>query len=137
MYLSCGSTRLALWAQMQTPQVTGTPAFMSLAVMNAEHQSVSTELESLLYSMLYAATKGKLHWGGYLHFDPAAYDAKVAAMVSNDRFESKVVSRIDDILLRNVARSIRSLFFAGGRYMKGVQVESFVAAINQGQAASS
>ena len=39
--------------------------------------------------MLYAATKGSLHWGGYLHTDAAALDAKLAAMVIDDMFEFK------------------------------------------------
>ena len=83
--------------------------------------------------MLYAATKGSLHWGGYLHTDPAAFDAKLAAMVVDDMFESKVVSRIDDRLLKNVARCVRALFFRNGKCLQGVQFTQFIAAINQGR----
>ena len=86
--------------------------------------------------MLYAATKGKLHWGAYLHTDSAARDAKLAAMVVDDEFESVVVSRIDDSLLRCVARCVRALFFVNGKRLQGVQSKNFVAAIGQGQDAA-
>ena len=106
---------------------------MSLAVLRGQPQSESTELESLLYSMLYAATKGKLHWGAYLHTDSAARDAKLAAMVVDDEFESVVVSRIHDRLLKGVAKRLRALFFENGKYLQGVQFKKFIDAIDQGQ----
>ena len=106
---------------------------MSLAVLSGQPQSESTELESLLYSMLYAATKGKLHWGAYFHTDAAARDAQLAAMVVDDEFESVVVSRIDDHLLRCVARCVRALFFVSGKCLQDVQFKNFIAAIDQGQ----
>lgn len=81
--------------------------------------------------MLYAATKGSLHWGGYLHTDAAALDAKLAAMVIDDMFESKVVSRIDDRLLKIVARCVRALFFQNGKCLQGVEFKQFTAAVNQ------
>ena len=105
---------------------------MSLAVLTGQPQSESTELESLLYSMLYAATKGKLHWGAYLHTDSAARDVKLAAMVVDDEFESVVVSRIDDLSLKSVAKCVRALFFQDGKRLQGVQFKKFVAAIDQG-----
>jgi len=80
-----------------------------LAAVKGQPQNESTELESLLYSMLYAATKGRLHWGAYLHTDPRARDAKLAAMGVTSRSEAVVLSRIDE----------------------GVQVKDFIAAIHQ------
>lgn len=127
-YISCVTQ-----VRLQASEVTGTPAFLSLAVLSGQPQTESTELESLLYSMLYAATKGKLHWGAYLDTDSAARDAKLAAMVVDDEFESVVVSRIDDSLLRCVARCVRALFFVNGKRLRGVQSKNFVAAIGQGQ----
>jgi hypothetical protein len=85
---------------------------MSLAVLKGQPQNESTELESLMYSMLYAATKGKLHWGAYLHTDSAARDAKVAAMSSGSEFEALVLSRIDDALLKRIAKCLRALFLS-------------------------
>ena len=60
-----------------------------------------------------AATKAKLHWGAYLHTDSAARDAKLAAMVVDDEFESVVVSHIDDWSLKCVAKCLRALFLQG------------------------
>jgi len=104
---------------------------MSLAVLKGQPQNESTELESLLYSMLYAATKGRLHWGAYLHTDPRARDAKLAATVVASRFEAVVLSRIDDTLLKCVAKRLRVLFFDRGECLQGVQVKDFIAAIHQ------
>jgi len=118
--------------RLSASETTGTPAFMSLAVLSGQPQSESTELESLLYSMLFAATKGKLHWGAYLHTDSAARDVKLAAMVVDDEFESVVVSRIDDLSLKSVAKCVRALFFQDGKGLQGVQFKKFVAAIDQG-----
>ena len=42
-------------------RITGTPSFMALSVLKGKRQTVSSELESLFYSMLYAATSGALH----------------------------------------------------------------------------
>jgi hypothetical protein len=120
--------------QLQASAITGTPAFMSLAVLKGQPQNESTELESLMYSMLYAATKGKLHWGACLHTDPAARDAKLAAMVVESEFEALVLSRIDDTLLKRIAKCLRALFFVSGRCLQGVQVKDFIAAIHQGHA---
>jgi len=102
-----------------------------LAALKGQPQNESTELESLLYSMLYAATKGRLHWGAYLHTDPRARDAKLAAMGVASRFEAVVLSRIDDTLLKRVAKCLRALFFVGGECLQGVQVKDFIAAIHQ------
>ncbi len=89
--------------QLQASSITGTPAFISL---KGQPQNESTELESLMYSMLYAATKGKLHWGAYLRTDSAARDAKVAAMSSGSEFEALVLSRIGDALLKRIAKCL-------------------------------
>ena len=104
---------------------------MSLAVLSGQPQSA--ELESLLYRVLYAATKGKLNWGAYLHTDSAARGVKLAAMAIDDEFESVVVSRIDEWLLKCVARCLRALFFENGKCLQGVQFKNFIAAIDQGQ----
>ena len=109
---------------------------MSLAVLKGQPQNESTELESLMYSMLYAATKGKLHWGAYLHTDAAARDAKVAAMSSGSEFEALVLSRIDDALLKRIAKCLRALIFVNGECLQSVSVKDFVAAIHQGHAES-
>ena len=90
-------------------------------------------LKSLLYSMLYAATTGRLHWGAYLYTDSAARDAKLAAMVVDDEFDSKVVSRVDDWSLKCGAKCLRALFFQNGKCLQGVQFKRVIAAIDQGQ----
>ena len=57
-------------------------------------------------------------------------------MVVDDEFESVVVSRIDDWLLKCVAKCLRALFFQNGKCLQGVQFKNFVAAIAQGQDAA-
>lgn len=103
---------------------------MSLAILDGQPHSVCTELESLLYSMLYAATRGRLHWGAYLHTDCAARDAKLAAMAIDNETDSKVVSRIHDSLLKGVAKRLHALFFESGKCLQDVQCEDFIAAID-------
>ena len=75
--------------------------------------------------------------GAYLHTDPAARDAKLAAMVVESEFEALVLSRIDDALLKRIAKCLRALFFVSGECLQGVLVKDFVAAIHQGHAESS
>ena len=118
--------------QQQASDITGTPAFMSLAVLNDEPQRESTELESLLYSM-YATTGAKLPWGAYVQFGPVAYGMKEAAMFSDQSFKGEVLARIDDAGLRSTASSLRALFFSGGTYRQDVRSNDFIAAIQQAQ----
>ena len=53
-------------------------------------------------------------------------------MVVDDEFESVVVSRIDDLSLKSVAKCVHALFFQDGKRLQGVQFKKFVAAIDQG-----
>ena len=71
--------------------------------------------------MLYAGTKGKIHWGAHLHTNSAARDATLAAMVVDDESESVVVSHIDDWSLKWVVKCLRALFFQNGKRLQGVQ----------------
>ena len=106
---------------------------MSIAVLRGQPQNESTELESLLYSMLYAATKGNLHWQSHLHL---TRHAETAAMVVDNEFESLVLSHIDDAVLKSVATGLRSLFFWKEKCLQGIQAQDFMLAMNHGQISS-
>ena len=101
---------------------------MALSVLKSEPQTVSSDLESLFYSMLYAATSGALHWGQYSHEEAAAYDAKMASMLNAADFETKVVARIRSAELVPIATRLRALFFKDGVYNSNVTPASFIKA---------
>lgn len=121
-----------VWGFMQvnTPSyITGTPAFMALAVLRGKPQNESTELESLFYSMLYAATCARLHWGQYTHREAAAYDAKMLSMCIDTEFEANVLSRIGDSGLRQAATCVRALFFRQRHHLNDVSSTAFISAL--------
>ena len=117
-----------VWGIMQV-KITGTPAFMSLAVLKGKPHNKSTELESLFYSMLYAATHARLHWGQYSHQDAAAYDAKMLSLCVDTEFETNVLSRIDSQELCQAASRVRALFFQQCRYLSNVSSTAFISAL--------
>lgn len=106
-------------------QVTGTPAYMALELLEAGgrevSQTVSTELQSLMYCFIYSATRHKLHWAHRAKID--AVDMKALPFVSNRYFESKVLSRIPDVSLRSVAVKLRKLFDLGNSNRPQVSVQ--------------
>lgn len=108
--------------------ITGTPSFMALSVLKGKPQTVSSELESLYYSMLYAATSGALHWGQYSREESAAYDAKMASMLNAAECQAKVVARIHSAELVPIATRLRALFFEDGLYISNVTPELFISA---------
>jgi hypothetical protein len=84
--------------------VTGTPQFMSLAAIWHKVQNVSTELESLMYVLLYIATAGRLIWRTYGLQHVEAGHVKFACMTA--RFHNDVLERISDPALKEVATAI-------------------------------
>ena len=100
---------------MPAHQITGTPQFMALALLadldKQPRQTLTTELESLFYSFLSAATAGKLHWKNAAFDSAAAFDSKHSPMVSPSRFQEKVVSRIYLPPLQKLAGEMRDFFF--------------------------
>ena len=96
-------------------EITGTPQFMALALLQhpekRPEQNLDTELESLGYSLLYAAIADKLHWKHAAFGSPGAFDSKHNPMTWPPYFCEKVVSRIYLPPLRSFACEMRDLFF--------------------------
>lgn len=114
--------------------VTGTPQFMSLAAIWHRVQNVSTELESLMYVLLYIATAGRLIWRTYgLHHVEAGH-VKFACMTA--RFRDEVLVRIPDPALKEVAIAMQRLFFPGCQHRSDVTVKEFQSALAAGMAAA-
>ena len=104
-------------------RLTFTLQFVAIARLeeNKTPPTLGSEQESVMYSFLYAATKDLLHWKHDIS-PPEALNAKDRAMRLPDAFERKVLARIDDAGLRDVARKLQSLFFCESR---AVNVQSF------------
>ncbi|KAK9835594.1 hypothetical protein WJX74_003739 [Apatococcus lobatus] len=83
--------------------------------------TLRSELESVMYTFLYAATKDLLHWKHDIS-PVEALNAKDRAMRLPDVFNSKVLARVGDAGLRDVARKLQSLIFCESR---AVDVRSF------------
>ena len=114
--------------------VTGTPQFMSLAAIWHKVQNVSTELESLMYVLLYIATAGRLIWRTYGLQHVEAGHVKFACMTA--RFHNDVLERISDPALKEVATAIQRLFFPGSQHRSDVTVKEFQSALAAGMAAA-
>ena len=102
---------------------------MGCELLMSGTQTLSTELESLMYTFFHAATAGKLYWQ---HFpDRAALDPKMSTMLCRDLFEERVSWKIENEGLRRKARALRSLFFSGGEYSTEVMAPSFCLALDK------
>ncbi len=84
--------------------------------------TLQTELESLMYCYLFAATKDLLHWK---HADaiPDSYNAKAAAMGTYAVFREKVLARISDAGLRQAAQRLQALFHPDAQHI--IDVKAF------------
>ncbi len=81
-----------------------------------------SELESLMYCFLFTATGNQLHWKRAAGLTTAR-DAKGYAMQVPEAFERKVLERIADPGLKQMAVKLQQLFF--GRPAKPVSVAAF------------
>ena len=103
-------------------QITFTLQFVALPRLDdlRKPTDIHTELESLMYCFLFAVTKDSLHWK---HCDaiPDAYNAKAAAMCVPAIFNAKVVARIIEPELKDVAQRLQQLFFANSGQVLDVQ----------------
>ena len=68
--------------------LTASPAFAGCALFDLAGQNVSTDLESLFYSFLYAATDGFLPWMD-CSMDSAS-NVKHAQMLEQKKFQSHI-----------------------------------------------
>ena len=71
--------------------------------------NLSSELESLMYCFLYAATQDQLHWKHSTSI-AEAFNAKGVAMRVPDVFQDKVLCRVEPEL-KGIAASLQELCF--------------------------
>ncbi|CAL8461623.1 g1154 [Coccomyxa elongata] len=115
------------------PNHTGTPLFMALSTLKHQPQGVLSDLESAFYVFLHWATHERLHWK-HARFDPSFYAPEAVGMkwsAMTFEFEEKVLARIEDVKLREVAKRLQALFFPNNIYYKSVSALEFLQAINQ------
>lgn len=89
---------------------TGTPLFMGLNVLHKNGHSVSTELETLLYVLIFTLSGGKLPWrhmeSDHRNLTPTRY----GVMSCPYEFSHKVLKHIPDKCYE-VMQRLRLLFF--------------------------
>lgn len=129
LLLCLSQKSMSLQGFVAASERTGTPAFLAVAVLEGQQQSVGSDLESLLYSLMYIAMERALPWLGLL--GRAAVDRKIACMTSNQLFSSKVLDKIPSITLRKVVAELRQLFFLAGDYRSDVSIVEFRNALEE------
>lgn len=102
-------------------------------MLRGQRQGESSELESAFYVFLYWATRDQLHWR-HAHFDSTTWsgnslDCKCSAM--SFLFEEKVLGRIVEEELRDIAVRLHALFFPDGRYNASVSSGEFLQAMRK------
>ena len=100
----------------------GTPLFMSIAVLMEMGHSVGTELESLMYVIIFILSGGRLPWAK-VHRNPAYFRQGTMTL----SFSSRVLDRIPEQCHAWVSR-LQALFFSGGYVKPSVTCQSFRAA---------
>lgn len=73
---------------------TGTPLFMGLNVLRKKGHNVSTELESLMYVLLFTLSDGKLPWRHMESDHRCLTSLKYGVMASSDEFSHGVLKHI-------------------------------------------
>ena len=101
---------------------TGTPLFMSIAVMIGMGHSMGTELESLMYVIIFILSGGRLPWAK-AHRDPAFFRQGTMTLC----FSSRVLTRIPEQCHAWVSR-LQALFFSGVYVKPSVTCQAFRAA---------
>ncbi len=89
--------------------ITGTSTFIARSVLEGEGYTLSSELESLMYVLVFLAVDGAAHWGNK-PIGPAAWDVKVATFSEQESFEKYVLRRCRSDLMQVVKR-LRNLFW--------------------------
>ncbi|CAL8460901.1 g432 [Coccomyxa elongata] len=116
-------------ANLEQGWPTGTPLFMALRVLEYQEYSLTTELESLFYVLLFIATRKQLPWKGTSLSDTASFERKCICMTHH--FEKRVLPLIEDERLRQVAVSLQGLLFPGHHWVERheICVNAFLSAL--------
>ena len=97
------------FAAVGPQSITGTSTFIARSVLEGEGYTLSSELESLMYVLVFLAVNGAAHWGNK-PIGPAALDVKVATFSEQESFEKYVIQRCRSDLMQAVKR-LRNLFW--------------------------
>jgi len=89
--------------------ITGTSTFIARSVLEGEGYTLSSELESLMYVLVFLAVDGAVHWGN-MPIGSTALDVKVATFYEQQSFEKYVLQRCRSDLMQVVKR-LRKLFW--------------------------
>ncbi len=89
---------------------TGTPLFMGLNVIRKKGHGVSTELETLMYVLIFTLSGGILPWRHMDVDDHNLTSVKYGVMASSDEFSRRVLNHIPKECWDVVDR-LRKLFF--------------------------
>ena len=88
--------------------ITGTCTYMARSVLEDGAYTLSSELESLMYVIVFLAVDGAAHWAKK-PIGPAALSVKVESFYEQESFERYVIQRCRPDLV-DVVRSLRNLF---------------------------
>lgn len=102
--------------------ITGTSTFIARSVLEGEGYCLSSELESLMYVLVFLAVGGVAHWGNK-RIGPSALDAKVATFAEYEGFNKYVIKRCRSDLVE-VVKKLRNLFWQPS-YQRSITPEQF------------
>jgi len=106
--------------------ITGTCTFIARSVLEGEGYSLSSELESLMYVLVFLAVDGAAHWGNK-PIGPAALDVKVATFGEQESFDKYVLRRCRSDLMQAVKR-LRNVFWEP-TYQRNITTLQFCQAV--------
>lgn len=113
-------------AQAAQPDfTTGTPLFMGLNVIYGQGHCVSTELETLLYVLIFTLSGGILPWRHRAFDDHDRTSVKSGVMTSNIEFSRRVLTYVPQECW-DVLERLRKLFFTPA-YITSVTCADFIA----------
>lgn len=102
--------------------ITRTGTYIAQSVLEGEGYSLSLELESLMYVLVFLVVNGDAHWGNQCIW-PAALNAKVASFAESEGFNVYVVKRCRPDVVGVVER-LQKLFWQPS-YQCNINPEQF------------
>lgn len=120
-------TLMTLAQAVETGFTTGTPLFMGWNVIRKRGHLVSTELESLLYVLIFVLTGGILPWR-HTPFEDHNLAATVFGIMASDEFSERVLKRVPRTC-HDMLNRLRRLFFPAD-YATDVTPERFISELH-------
>ena len=107
---------------------TGTPLFMGLNVLRKKGHNVSTELETLMYVLMFTLSGGKLPWRHIESDHPHLTPVRFGVMASSFEFSHRVLKHTPN-RCRDLMDRLRLLFFTPV-YRTNVTCAEFIAELH-------